>query len=463
MPKVTGTTTVKEDDYLDIAEKVERMEWLFESLVPVPKEWLTHKRVAGKAGTTKNTEVEPLECANYDILVDAWRKTVKWTDGMDCALSCMLASIISTKFLGDQLWLKVLGPPSCGKTTLVEGLAANKKYVFSKSTISGFHSGYGGDPKQDNSLLKLVNDKTLATKDGDTLLKAPNLGKILAEARDIYDRVSRSQYLNKMGKDYEGLNMTWILCGTASLKSIDDSELGERFLDCVVMDEIDEDLEDEVGWMAANRADQDIEIESNGSVEGRYSPDRLQAHRLSSGYINYLRENAQDILRNIKNPDWAKRTCMKLGKFVAFMRARPSKSQEETSEREFSARLVSQHVRLSKCLAAVMNKQTIDNDVMQRVIKVALDTARGIGLEMVKKLHNHGEEGCSIHALEMYTGFTMSQVTRQLRFYKRVGAVESFTARWKVKKTGQIRTAPRWRLSRMMYRLYENVYEAYEG
>src|SRR5690606_35550052 len=141
-----------------------------------------------------------------------------------------------------------------------EAISVNQDYVVAKSTIRGFHSGFktDGNGEEDNSLIDQIRDKTLVTKDGDTLLQSPNLGQILSEARDLYDSTSRTHYRNKMSRDYAGVRMTWLLCGTSSLREIDQSELGERFLDCVLMDDIDDELEDAILWRVANRVDRNM-------------------------------------------------------------------------------------------------------------------------------------------------------------------------------------------------------------
>src|SRR5690606_14950694 len=118
---------------------------------------------------------------------------------------------------------------------------------------------------EDYSLISKLGGKTLVVKDGDTLLQSPNLGQILSEARDLYDTVSRSSYRTKQGgRDYQGVRMTFILCGTSSLRKIDSSELGERFLDCVIMEGIDNDLEDEILWRVANRVERNMGVEADG-------------------------------------------------------------------------------------------------------------------------------------------------------------------------------------------------------
>ena len=376
--------------------------------------------------------------------------------GLDHALSVMLASVASTKTVGDQLWVKVIGPAACGKSTLCEALSINQDYVFAKSTIRGFLSGYrkdGGKDKEDNSLIPLVRDKTLVTKDGDTLLNLPNLGQILSEARDLYDGTSRSHYRNAMGNDYAGVRMTWLLCGTSSLRAIDSSELGERFLDCVIMEGIDDELEDEILWRVVNRADRNLAIESDGEPGTQYEPELVEAMQLTGGYVSYLRENAVSVLPAIENPRWALRQCARLGKLVAYMRARPSQRQDEGAEREFAPRLVSQHVRLAKCLAMVLNRKSVDEKVMRRVRRVSLDTSRGQTLAIAHCLHK-SSDGSEVKALSAFTNQPEEKIRTLLRFLRQIGVVEPFNV-----KTVGVSYRVRWRLTRRLRLLYNSVME----
>ncbi len=371
----------------------------------------------------------------------------------------MLASVASTKLIGDQLWIKVIGPAACGKSTLCEAITVSRRYVVAKSTLRGFHSGYKserGESNEDNSLVIDLYDKTLITKDGDTLLQSPNLSQILSEARDIYDKVSRTHYRNKMSKDYAGINMTWILCGTSSLRSIDSSELGERFLDCVIMERIDDGLEDEILLRVINRADRNMLLEANGTPESQQEPELTEAMQLTGGYVDYLRDNAGTQMQNIENPTRSKLRCSRLAKFVARMRARPSTRQEETAERELAPRLGSQLVRLAKCLAFVLNREEVDVVVMQRVTRVALDTARGQTLEIAHCLHKLGEQGAEAHGVGLAINRTDDQSRRLLRFLRQIEVVENF-----VPNLGRgIRGKVRWRLTDYMRDLYEDVIDA---
>ncbi|MCK9569156.1 hypothetical protein M0R72_09455 [Candidatus Pacearchaeota archaeon] len=587
----------------DVAGRIKQLGTLLKKVVPAPDEWFGDKPKKGPGGQA----LECIHCSKYSELVNAWRKALKWTPGLDHALAMMLASIASTKSVGDQLWIKVIGPAAClrgdtpiwdpvdktsltvqerhrlrkpfhvcsfhrngmviaeayppviyppvamyrvnfksgvemhvteghqfweapgystlsdikgrvaragqspipryyqgsllpdagperieddeiisviqegaecyydfhvpnlnnywaqgyfhhncGKSTLCEAVSVNTDYVVAKSSIRGFHSGFREDGKdgEDNSLIPLITGRTLVTKDGDTLLQSPNLSQILSEARDLYDCTARTHYRNKMGKDYQGIRMTWILCGTNSLRALDSSELGERFLDCVIMDRIDDDLEDEVLWRVANRTERNMALESNGKPVSQYEPELAYAMQLTGGYVTWLREIAQEQMGTITMPEWAMRLCTRLGKFTAHMRARPSIRQEEVAEREFASRLVSQLVRAAKCLALVLNEPETDEKVMNRVKQVALDTSRGQTLAIANYLYQSGS-GMPVRKLGLLLGRSEDKLRHMLRFLKQIEVAEPFEA--KVQQQKSLSTAIHWRLTDRMFQLYQDV------
>jgi hypothetical protein len=410
---------------------------------PIPESFVRDDPREPKEGS-----VSCVYCEKYSKVISAFRKALKWTPDLDYALSVMFASVASTASVGDQLWIKVIGPPSCGKSTLCEALSVNSRWTLPKSTIRGFHSGFG-DGKEDVSLISQVAGKTLITKDGDTLLQSPNKGQILAEGRDVYDTVSRTSYRNKASKDYTGIRMTWILAGTNSLRSIDDSELGERFLDCVMMEDIDDELEDEILWRVANRTIRNMGVEAGGTASDQLSSEMLKAYELSGGYVDYLRAHGVKLMSEIEVDNDSKRKFMNLGKFVAYMRARPSRHQDEKAGREFAARLVSQLTRLGMSLAVVLNKDNIDKEVINRTTRCALDTARGTTLEIAEHIFR-SKGGLQIRAIMLATGMEQGEVKRLLRFLKGIGVVEMQTTK---SATGKRQTY-RWRLQRKVYRLF---------
>jgi len=109
----------------------------------------------------------PEPCTSYEVLVASWRKALKWTPSLDTTLAAMLATSASTKLQGDQLWLRVVGPPGTAKSTLCEALAVDKDNTHSISIQKGFHSGYKGSGAQkgkDSSLIPRIDGKTVITK-----------------------------------------------------------------------------------------------------------------------------------------------------------------------------------------------------------------------------------------------------------------------------------------------------------
>lgn len=393
------------------------------------------------AGSDEGESLQTVPCESYDEVVNAFREALLWTDGLDHGLTVMLATTLSTVMTGDQLWVKILSPASAGKTTIAEAVAVAKDYVFSTSVFRGFYSGYGGGD-QDHSLIELVRGKTLIIKDGDTLLQAPNLHQILSEMRDVYDTVGRSHYRTGKSAEYANVRTTVVICGTSSLKSIDASEAGERFLDCYVMDKIDDELEDAILLRVADNSEESLNYESSDDFRSHASPEMIKSRQLTGGFVEYLRENAVELLKGIEFPPEAKQKCTRYGKLVAHLRARPSKRQDEQHEREFAPRLVSQLVRLGKCLAVVLGKRTVDDEVLLRVRSVALDTCKGRGLDIVQVIRNsqNPNEGLAYETIALLTGIEKGKCLGLLKFFREIGVLEtsrpkgSSKIKWRLQK-----------------------------
>lgn len=422
----------------------------------IPPDWIEGRTdYAQRNGTT---EISCIPCHDWKTLVTAWRKSkMRFTEGLDRALSVMLAVVTSTLALGEQLWIKVISPPSGGKTTLAEALSISKRYAVAKSTIRGLHSGYKSDKAgtQDHSLIAEINSKTLIIKDADTLLQAPNLGQILSEFRDLYDTMSRTHYRHGLSRDYENVRATVILCGTSTLRKLDHSELGARFLDCVIMERIDDEEEDEILRRVVLAAKVNMSHQANGRPESTDDPSTIYAKQMTGGYVGYLRANAEKLLGEISESEEQVLKCGRYAKFVAYLRARPSKSQEETTEREAAYRLGVQIVRLATCLAVVLNRKELDEEVMRRTRQVALDTARGVTFDLVRTLHDFGDRGKEVGGIARVLGEGDTRVRTYLRFLKRIGAVEKYEHKDPKKGTGKTR----WRLTDRFKLLYEEVVE----
>lgn len=428
-------------------DRRENLDALLCNLTAVPASW-----PVVKGGSE---ELTALLCTSWTHLQEAWQKAMEWTPGLDKTLAVCLASVVSTQTVGEQLWVKIMGPPSCGKSTIAEALAVAKKYVYSRDQLTGLHSGYKSDKEgtEDHSLLHKIIGKTFVLKDGDTLLQSSNLGQILSEFRAAYDGSSRVYYRHGLDRAYENFRFTWILLGTSSLRTLDSSELGARFVDCIVMDKIDAGLERKVLKYVVQKAIRNAAVVVNGKAETSQDIRLVRAKRLTGGYVNYLRENAGELMGAVDIPHENEELIMQCGEFVAFLRARESTKQKEVAEREFSSRLVEQYARLTICLAVVMGRPRVDDVVMSRVREIAMDTARGRSLNLVRYLYPLGQMGCDPAAARLVLGDDELTFAALLRYLRKIEVVEHFQATG----AGWVGTRTRWRLTQRVRELYKAV------
>jgi hypothetical protein len=421
--------------------------------VPVPAEWAP----GGGGGKAGEVGLRSLPCESWDVLRAAWSDAMMWTPGHEDGLLVMMAVAIAVPAGGEQLWVCPVSPPSTGKTTLVDGLSTARGMVVAKDTISGLFSGYQVDKEgsENLSLALQIRGKTLAVKDADSLVKHPNKPQIMSQFRALYDRSFRIKYNNKMSFDMENADSGVIFCGTPTLRiEMDESDLGQRFLICEIMGEIDSGTERDINHSAASAYRQLMSTRPVGNGEGADSPERVRAKQLTGGYLEHLSQEIGDRLKAVKMYDAAMQECITLATFVAYFRSRPSKKDVEEHHRELSTRLVLQHMKLAYCLAVLLGRGEVDADVLRRVRKVALDTAAGMTLKMGRLLYCHQVQGMLASEVAKFVGAGDDKTQTFLRFLRRIKAVEQF--QYKGAGTKQWR----WRLTGDVYRLWGRVMDA---
>lgn len=441
------------------AQRVVALAGLLGKLRQVPSTWVGSRSTKpGHVG-----EIELLPCSNWKDLVNEWRKAMAWTPGLDLGLSVILSAILSTDAgkWGEQIWLLCVSPPSTGKSVLAEAVATASKYVVCKSTLKELYSGYKTDKEgsEDHSFIKCLQGKALIIKEGDTLLKNPDRAKILSQYRDAYDGVGRSQFNNGTSRDYTGTRFVKIICGTAAVYELHTADLGSRYLTVVLMHGIDPLFEKSVSRRVVSRAFRNIRSTTNGAIDTKQDEDLFRARRMTGGYVCHLREHAEELLGAVEVEEWQEERIADYGEFVAMLRGRPSKSQDEVVEREFSPRLSEQFARLAACLTVVLGKTLVDDEVLRRVRQVALDTARGRTLEIARHLFDAGRDvGMSAATLCSYTNQLEASERTLLHFLKKVGVVEIH----KLKTVNGQTPRQRWRLTVRMEQLWREVMEVQE-
>lgn len=423
---------------------------LFRMTLPASQEWLK----GGAKGLKGPSGPGVLPCTTWAELRRYWlNSTMEWVDELDRALSVALAVAISTEGQGNQVWMILVGPPSSAKTIICQAIGTDEEHCVSESIIKGFHSGWKTDNTgaTNHGMVELIDRKTLITKDGDTLLRAGTRDQIMAQARDLYDGSSSARYLNGQEWVYLGHRMTWLIAATESIRELDDSDLGERLLSCVVVEDMKQSTEEEVGLRVAMQAFEDVTMPVEKGAVKVDCPELAEAKQRTGGYLQHLKRSP-DLIKEVKVDEVAGQQCQRLGMLCSFLRPRPARRYREKYQRELSFRLISQLARLARCLAVVLNRESVDAEVMDRVAHVAFSTMRGHTLEIAHYLMAaHREEpgsGLLSKTIAQYLEEGPQLVSRLLYFMKKIGAVDLF---------GKGRAQGRWRLTDRLIQLYDAV------
>jgi len=363
---------------LDSPEKIH--EFLIENTEELDREEV-------KRTTSVHTElITPRYCDSFTDLCSYYNRVLHFTDRIRDTLAVMLAVAVSTPMKGDQLWLRIIGPPGSGKSTLAEALSANKEHTNPVSNVTGFHSGVQTKDGRTTSPIEKMLGKTTIIKDADTLMSSPSKDRLLAELRDIYDGSSRSQYRG-VGDDsmYENMRTSFILCGTDALRQLDKAFLGDRFIDIEIFG--GSGGEEFVKSSMQNAYHQ--MRQSMGLSNGQNDPKMLK--EVTSGYLNYLKDNLAEMSFPAFPPEVFD-SIEALSSVIALARTKGKRVSESHRELEFKpraelpTRLSAQFVKLSVCLAYVFGKTEVDEEVYRIVKKVGMDTTRGYQWDIMKCL-----------------------------------------------------------------------------
>lgn len=418
------------------------------------------KNKGGEADATKGPVIEPVHRATFEELCADYAATLHFTQHLRDTLAVMLAIVVSTDLTTDvdHIWLRVIGPPGSGKSTLAEAVSAAREWVAPKSTLTGFHSGFvdydpvTGDKKEDASLLHELNGKTVIMKDADTLANSPSRDRILSELRDLYDGSSRAHYRNKVKSDFENIRLTFILCGTDALRTLNKTFLGERFLDCEIIRNEDTTpyLQRASASAYASLAGSLNRANNQTNGDGEYVNNKLLLKQATFGFIKHLKESiGQRSAPLIKTSTLT--TLENLARYVAMLRARkPDATDLNFRPRtELPTRLTNQLTKLAFSLALVLGKNEADDEVMRIVLKVVQDTSLGFQQEVIGVLC---QRPVSVRTIAMEINQPETTIRRLLFDMMDFGIVQRYSS---PNNTGQRgRDAHLWELSPIMAGLY---------
>lgn len=375
-------------------------------------------KVATTGTTTSGPKLDPIPRSSFTDLLEDYRTAgLHITQPLQDTLAVMLATVVSTTLDGDQIWFRVIGPPGSGKSTLAEAIGADSDHCLNLSLVTGFHSGYNVG-KEDASLISQMKNRTALWKDADTLLTAPNRDKILAELRDLFDRTARARYRNRVANEYDEVSTTFILCGTDSLRKMNRSFLGERFLDVEILGDADRTpYLDRAAQNTYQKLVRSLRPQEDKPAENEVKEDTI-LKQTTMGLIRHFKDGlAAGTLPIPTMSQTAESELKGMGQFISYMRARLDQDDDGLNHRpriELATRLVSQMVKLGFTLAIVLGKKTVDQEVLRICRKVVCDTAEGYRFDIVRLLYPYRTGGLTAKALEVELHIPDTSVRRML-------------------------------------------------
>ncbi len=356
--------------------------------------------------TTMETVVADTSCTTFDELVARYEQVFHTTEPMKLGLLLVLSSIYSTRIEGEQLWIRMFGAPSSGKTTIAKVVGGSQQVVL-KSTFTGLFSGWKDDNGQDASLIPLIAGKTLIVKDADALMREGNVEKIFSELRDFYDKDSSTFYKNMVAHDYRNIRSTMVLCGTHVLRRSDQSFLGERFLDF----ELDLSERD-------RRLIEDRMLTRSMAVANDPSalPPETPVIAAAKGFIDALMQKNINVLLGPREQENIK----KFARLAATLRTKVDRENNRGNEIasepiiEVPARLIGQLTKLYICATVVLGLDKPNEMVQQLVAKVIRDIIDYKSYRM-RIIRHIMREPRSRDELVMLTDMSIERVNRELQ------------------------------------------------
>lgn len=375
-------------------------EFLHENLIDVPE---AENTPVSNSGTEAVDQVEPIPTTSFEDLIKTYKESLYVSKNFQQTLAVMLATSVSTNIGGNELLLMyVMGPPSSGKSTLCEALSANRKYCRPTGKFTGFHSGKPGKGAKDASLIPLIQGKTMVIKDFTTILSMPITIQegIFGELRELTDGSSTADYRNNKHTEYNNIRFSMLAGVTDAILKLDHTNLGERFLMVDITDEFHGSHEHVKMAMSSitgamlssflNLPNSPSE-EGIGTPKGYIPPDRLlKVKQCTSGFLNHVHHKMFHMHPPIV-PDWFSTKVNSIARFVAKVRAKVTRDFRTRSityrtRSEIGIRLAALLMKLSLSLAVVLDRDTLDKEILDIIRKVAKDTARGLNFEIVQAI-----------------------------------------------------------------------------
>jgi hypothetical protein len=369
----------------------------------------------------------------------------------DCikGLLLELAVVFSNKIPGEPIWLFIVGPPGSGKTMMLQSVSDvpithYESNLNPKTLVSGFKMTDGTDP----SLLPKIIGKTLILKEYTEIMSLSGADQefLFGVLRGAYDgRVERT-YAHGVTRVYPDPTSEHKTCHFSLLAGVTNAihgdnraALGERFLKY---------------QMFPDDHDPILQIQSaiNSTIE-RKLPE-FELRESASSFIEYKLAQLDNGVAIPTVPKWIQERVVGLAQVVSMIRAMVARKQGELLYRpspEIGTRLSKQLIKLSQCIAFVLDKQAVDEECYSLLQRVGMDSCYGWHRDVTMMVAEHHPKGILKADIEKHARMGGSTTTRCLEDLYELGAIE-----YEEMETGIKGNPPKiWKLSPLMERLFQ--------
>lgn len=345
-------------------------------------------------------EVEPILCQSYEELLTGFRENgVHLSQKMEDAIAVGFAVMVSVRIKGPLLWVYMIGGSGIGKSLLCETLGADIIHAKMLDEMRGLTSGYKAPDGKDTSLLPQLLNKCLIVQEFTNILALSDSQqeKIFGQMRSAYGGRARAHFLNDKELFYDKINFSTIAGVTNEIHGLRQSALGERFLKVDIDEHSARDaiLDTSIQNVAMTVADS---MADTSTLEGQ--TDQLANMPILKQYALGFNQHLFSKLAagvSIQYSSWFLQRIKALAGIVAVARAnvrRQSGPDRDLLYRpvlEVGSHVGGQLTKLAGTLSVVLDRP-LDEEVYRIVRKVALDTAYGFTLDVIRALGDMPKE-----------------------------------------------------------------------
>lgn len=357
--------------------------------------------------------VERIPVNNFLEVIDSFKSCLHVDLNFIDALTIATGIAISVRIPGDPIWGFMVGPPSSGKTTLVETFLGSDEYAegVSKLTATALISGYKS-AKGDCSFLKRLHKKLLVIKDFTAVKRMPAAlqAELFGLLRDIHDGHCKIPYGNNLIRDYSDIRFSILAAVTDIIHGDNHSTLGDKFIKVELLGD-----------------DYDSNSQVLAAIEG--TAHKMERMKFLQGVILSFLDKNKTIDWEPSIPDTYKHRLVGLSQVAGALRAQVERENRGNlryrPRQESGGRLGAILSRLGKSCCIVLDKAEVDDDVYYLMEKVALDTTTGFNLEIVSALARLESGYTQVDELKTKLQLSRSTIERHLNDMQELGILKA--------------------------------------